>query len=254
MNNSKKLPISVCILVKNEEHNLVNSLPPLSIFKEILVYDSGSTDSSIELCKKYNAKIIKGEWLGFSQSRKKLFSQAVQPWIFWLDADEVVTPELVEELKVKFSRDIQVSGFEINRMVFFLGKWIKHGEWYPDWNIRIFRSNNWEILDREVHESVHIRGKVTRLSSLLEHHSYKNWDDRKARVDKYSELWANMRMTDELRNLTYGEEYLRAGWRFFRSYFIKLGFMDGLIGLKIAISIAREVTIKYKKLRILSSK
>ena len=69
-----KLPISVCILVKNEESNLINSLPALSIFKEVLVYDSGSIDSSIELCKKYNAKIIKGEWLGFSQSRKKLFS------------------------------------------------------------------------------------------------------------------------------------------------------------------------------------
>lgn len=254
MDNSKKLPISVCILVKNEEDNLVNSLPPLSIFKEVLVYDSGSIDSSIELCKKYNAKIIKGEWLGFSQSRKKLFSQAVQPWIFWLDADEVVTPELVEELKVKFSGDIKVSGFEINRMVFFLGKWIKHGEWFPDWNIRIFRSNNWQILDREVHESVRITGEVTKLNSLLVHHSYKNWNDRKARVENYSTLWANMRMADEHSNVIYGEEYLRAGWRFFRAFLLKRGFLDGLIGLKIAISIASEVTIKYKKLRILSSK
>lgn len=253
MSNCNKLPISVCILVKNEEDNLINSLPPLSIFKEVLVYDSGSTDKSLEICRNYGMKVIKGEWLGFSESRKKLFSEASQPWIFWLDADEVVTQELAEELKIKFSREIQVSGFEINRMVFFLGKWIKHGEWYPDWNIRIFRSNDWEILDREIHESVRIRGKVTRLNSLLEHHSYKNWKDREARVEKYSDLWASMKMTNDC-NVTYGEEYLRAGWRFFRSYFIKLGFMDGVIGLKIAISIASEVTMKYRKLRTLLSK
>jgi len=248
-----KLPISVCILVKNEEVNLRRALPPLAIFEEVLVYDSGSTDKSIEICESYGAKVIRGEWLGFPRSREKLFSLASQPWIFWLDADEVVTHELAEELKSQFADEIKVSGFEMNRMVFFLGKWIRHGEWFPDWNLRIFRSEDWQILDQEVHESVRVSGKVHRLSSHLEHHSYKNWDDRKTRADKYSDLWAKMKSSNG-QTVAFGEEYLRAIWRFFRAFFLKGGFIDGVVGLKIAISIASEVILKYKKLRLLSSK
>ena len=246
------MPISVCILVKNEEENLINSLPPLSIFEEILVYDSGSTDQSTEICQNYGAKIIRGEWHGFSESRKKLFSQATMPWIFWLDADEVLTKELAEELKAEFSRGVQASGFEINRMVFFQGKCIKHGEWFPDWNIRIFNSKEWQISGHEVHESVSVTGTVIRLNSLLEHHSYKNWEDRQARIEKYSDLWANMKLSDN-RKVIYGEEYLRAGWRLLRALILKGGFLDGLIGFKIAISIASETKLKYKKLRMLRS-
>ena len=253
MGNKEKLPISVCILVKNEEENLRRSLPPLSIFKEILIYDSGSTDRSIEVCENFGASIIRGEWLGFPQSRKKLFSLASQPWIFWLDADEVVTYELTVELKSKFANQIKVSGFEMNRMIFFLGKWIRHGEWFPDWNLRIFKSQEWQILDQEVHESVRVSGKVGRLSSHLEHYSYKNWDDRRTRADVYSDLWAKMKSSNG-QTVAFGEVYLRASWRFFRALILKRGFLDGLIGFKIAISIASEVILKYKKLHLLSSK
>jgi glycosyltransferase involved in cell wall biosynthesis len=253
MGDPEKIPISVCILVKNEEENLLRSLPPLSIFNEILVYDSGSTDKSIEICEKYGAKVISGEWLGFPRSREKLFSLASQPWIFWLDADEVVTSELGCEIKSLFNSPPEVDGFEINRIVFFLDKWIKHGEWFPDWNLRIFKSSEWKIVDQDVHESVRISGKVLQLNSLLEHYSYKNWDDRKARIDRYSELWARMKSADG-RKVIYGEEYIRAGWRFFRAFFLKYGFLDSITGFKIAISIDSEVILKYKKLRLFSSK
>lgn len=253
MDNSKKLPISVCILVKNEEDNLINSLPPLSIFKEVVIYDSGSTDNSIELCEKYNANIISGEWLGFSRTRNKLFQQATQPWVFWLDADEVITAELSDEIQKVFSSEIHVNGFEVNRMVYFLGKWIRHGEWFPDWNLRIFRASGWRINNREVHESISIKGNVTRLNSLIEHHSYKSWDDRKSRVEIYSSLWAKMKLKDG-RKAIRGEGLLRASWRFLRAYFIKLGCLDGKIGLKLSISIASEVFLKYEKLRHLASR
>ena len=141
MSEAQKLPISVCMLVKNEADRLVKSLPPLSIFEEVLVYDSGSTDESIDICKKYHAKVIQGEWLGFPGTRKKLFTQASQPWIFWLDADEAVTAELSKELSAINLESSDCEGFEINRKVFFENKWINHGEWFPDWNIRIFRSD-----------------------------------------------------------------------------------------------------------------
>ena len=253
MSNSMKLPISVCMLVKNEEENLLKSLPSLSVFEEILVYDSGSTDNSQLICQQHGVKIIEGDWHGFSRTRTKLFSQACQPWVFWLDADEIVTDQLIDELQAIYKSEIKVNGFLINRMVFFQGKWVRHGEWFPDWNLRIFRADFWEIKDYEVHESIDLTGKSFRLSGIIEHYSYKNWADRNNRVESYSTLWAEMKKREGKQTL-HGEGFIRAAWRFFRSYFIKLGFMDGLIGLRVAISIAREVLLKYRKLSLLNSR
>ena len=252
MTETQKLPISVCMLVKNEADRLVKSLPPLSIFEEVLVYDSGSTDESVSICKKYHVKVIRGEWHGFSETRKKLFSQAQQPWVFWLDADEVITPELDKELKGINFESSTCEGFEVNRKVFFEKQWITHGEWFPDWNLRIFRSNCWEVKHRDVHEGIAIKGTSKRLEGLLEHHSYRNWNDRNLRMEKYSELWAQMKLKEGVKTFM-GEGTLRAIWRFFRNYIIKLGFLDGILGLKISISIAKEVNLKYMKLYQLHS-
>jgi glycosyltransferase involved in cell wall biosynthesis len=252
MSAAQKLPISVCMLVKNEEDRLTKSLPPLSIFEEVLVYDSGSTDESIEICKKYHAKVIQGEWLGFPETRKILFAQASQPWIFWLDADEVVTADLSKELLAINFESPNCEGFEVNRKVFFENKWINHGEWFPDWNIRIFRSDSWKMESQDVHEGIIIKRTLKRLNGLLEHHSYRDWEDRNSRIEKYAELWAQMKLHKGV--ITFmGEGTLRAIWRFFRNYIIKLGFLDGILGLKISISIAKEVNLKYKKLYQLDS-
>ena len=252
MTEGQKLPVTICMLVKNEADRLVNSLPPLSIFQEIIVYDSGSTDESIGLCKKYNAHVIQGEWLGFSETRKSLFRQASQPWIFWLDADEVLTPELDKELKGIDFESSTCEGFEVNRKVFFENQWINHGEWFPDWNLRIFRSNCWEMEHRDVHEGIVIKGTSVRLNGLLEHHSYRNWNDRNLKMEKYSELWARMKLKAGVKTFM-GEGTLRAIWRFFRNYIIKLGFLDGILGLKVSISIAKEINLKYFKLYQLHS-
>ena len=100
---------------------------------------------------------------------------------------------------------------------------------------------------RDVHEGIVIKGNSKRLKGLLEHHSYRNWNDRNLRIEKYSELWAQMKLHKGVKTFM-GEGTLRAIWRFFRNYFIKLGFLDGMLGLKLSISIAKEVNLKYKKL------
>lgn len=252
MTETQKLPVSVCMLVKNEEDRLINSLPPLSIFKEVLIYDSGSTDESINICKKYHARVIQGEWLGFSETRKKLFFQVSQPWIFWLDADEVVTAELSRELRAINFENPHCEGFDLNRKVFFENKWINYGEWFPDWNLRIFRSDSWKMEHRDVHEGIIIKGTSKRLNGLLEHHSYRDWNDRNSRVKRYAELWAQMKFSEGISPFA-GEGSSRAIWRFFRNYIIRLGFLDGVLGFKISLSIAKEVNLKYKKLHQLHS-
>lgn len=245
---SGKLPISVCILVLNEEDRLERCLAGLDDFAEIVVLDSGSTDRSLEICRSRGAVVHQGEWLGFGRMRRRLFSLASQPWIFWLDADEVVRRELADEIRKVFARPVDCDAFAINRMVFFAGRWIRHGEWFPDWNVRLFRCDRWEMEPREVHESVTIKGRTGRLREYLEHHTYRDWNDRERRLRRYAELWARQKAAEGKRTSPLSGP-LRSAWRFFRGYVLRRGFLDGSAGFEIALSNAREVALKYRLLR-----
>ena len=245
---TEKLPISVCILVLNEEDRLERCLAALEEFAEVVALDSGSTDRTLDICRARGVRIQRGEWLGFGRMRRKLFPLASRPWILWLDADEVVRPELVEEIRLVFSRPLEYDAFEINRMVCFDGRWIEHGDWFPDWNIRLFRSDRWRMEPREVHESISIDGRVGRLRGLLEHHTYRDWDDRNRRMRRYAELWARQKAAEGKKAPCWAGP-LRSAWRFFRGYVLKRGFLDGSTGFRIALSNAREVAVKYRLLR-----
>jgi len=243
-----KLPVSVCLLAFNEEDRLPRCLEKLVNFNDILVLDSGSTDRSLSICKKYGAQIMEHSWLGFGKMRRKLFSAATQPWILWLDADEVISDSLNEELQALFSQDQECEAYEINRMVFFNNRWIRHGDWFPDWNVRLFKRDCWDMDERMVHESLTITGKVGRLNGLLEHHTYRNWADQRKRAERYAYLWAEQHANHEKAcGPVLGAT--KALWRFVRGYIVKLGFLDGILGFQIALACAREVALKYRLLR-----
>ena len=160
-----KLPVTACMLVKNEADRLSRVLPSLALFDEILVFDSGSEDQSIQTCLDAGAKVDEVKWEGFGTTRKKLFSAASSPWIFWIDADEVVTPELADELKALFAGTGPGDrGYEVNRIVRFEDRWIRHGEWFPDWNLRFFRADSWSMEEVAVHERVDLRGRKARIA------------------------------------------------------------------------------------------
>ena len=164
----KSLPISVCILTLNEEENLVRTLPPLKRFAEVLVFDSGSTDRSVQMCREAGAVIHEVPWEGFGTTRRKLFEAASQPWILWLDADEVITDELLDEISQLFANgEPGKKAYSINRMVYFEGKWIRHGEWFPDWVMRLFPADCWEMIELDVHESVKVSCPTGRLHQLI---------------------------------------------------------------------------------------
>jgi len=241
-----KLPISVCILVKNEADRLPKTLPKLGDFAEVIVLDTGSEDDSIAIAEQYGASVHTAEWEGFAGSRRRLFNLAQQPWIFWLDADEVFTDELLADLKVLFTKEPQEAAFWVNRIVYFEGKWIRHGDWFPDWNIRLFRKEAWTMPERAVHESLAIEGEVGRLHSLLEHYTYRDLDDQRRRCERYAKLWAAQH-----KDRTYYpmQPAMRGAWRFLRGYLLKRGFRDGKAGLRIALANARETRLKYRLLR-----
>jgi (heptosyl)LPS beta-1,4-glucosyltransferase len=245
---SKSLPISVCMLILNEEDRLKKTLPKLSQFAEIIVFDSGSTDDSVRLCKDANALVFQTQWEGFGKTRKKLFEAAKQPWILWLDADEIITDKLSKELEELFKNKPSFDAYRINRMVFFLGRWIKHGDWFPDWNTRLFKNDVWDMDDSEVHERLKISGSIARLNGRLEHHSFRDWDDYKKRCERYSQLWAKQKKL-EGKTASHFDPLSHAIWSFLRSYFIKRGFFDGAAGFKIAMGNASAVHRKYALLR-----
>lgn len=239
------------MLVLNEEDRLPRSLPPLAGFAEIVVLDSGSSDRSPELCREHGCRVVEAAWEGFGAMRQRLFSLAKEPWVLWLDADEVVTEELLEELEALFGEGGEgdlMDAYEINRMVSFGGRWVRHGDWFPDWNIRLFRSGVWSIEPRAVHEEIEIDGRVGRLEGLLEHHTYRSWEDQRARSERYARLWAEEQAKRGRRANALSGPF-HAVWKFFRGYFLKRGCCDGRLGLRVAWVNAREVWWKYEILR-----
>jgi hypothetical protein len=155
-----------------------------------------------------------------------------------------LTAELVGELRALFARGPEHAAYRINRVMFFQNQWIRHGEWYPDRVLRLFRADAWSLPVREVHESVDIDGSIGELRGELPHYSYQDWEDRNRRIEKYAGLWACQEIAKGRKSIPL-EAYLRAAWRFFRAYVIKLGFLEGLLGYRIASSCAREVRLKY---------
>ena len=246
----EKLPISVCILVKNEAERLPRCLGGLHSFAEVLVLDTGSTDQSVAIAKKYGAKVESSPWLGFTKNRRQLFSKATQSWILWLDADEVITEGLLGSI-AKFIQNVPASigGAKINRMVYFENKWVRHGHWFPNWNGRLFRANSWEMQDRDVHESISLKqGEWVQIDGLLEHYSFRNWEDFRRRSEKYAKLWAEQKRKEGKKGGII-KGLLHASWSFFRGYVMRKGFLDGWMGLRIAWSVSGEVMLKYKILQ-----
>lgn len=245
---SAPLPITVCTLCLNEAKNLPRCLSQIDAFEEWLVLDTGSSDDSIQIARDLGARVEETPWKGFSATRDEHFKLATQPWILWLDADEELTPAFVEELRNLLPKIEHHSAYEINRLMFFEGKWIRHGDWFPDRVTRLFKADSWTMPHREIHESVEISGTVGRLIETVPHYSYADWADRQKRVESYTTLWAGQQHKRGKTCSPLGP-FVRGGWKLFRGLIVKKGFLDGSMGWKVAWSNALEVYLKYQKLR-----
>lgn len=245
------MKISFCLITLNEEDNLPRCLRSCAdLADEIIVLDSGSTDGTERIARKFGARWQHQDWLGYVGQKNKVVSMAKNPWVFSLDADEELSPVLRDEIKLfrRVEPATDRSGFSMPRCVFYEGKWIRHGDWYPDRLVRLFRRDRVRFVGGKVHERLEVDGRIVSLHGELCHHSFKDAADHWARCQKYARLWAE---TQHEEGQTAGPlaPYGHAAFRWLRGYIFRRGFLDGRRGWRIAGLSAREVFLKYRLLR-----
>ena len=161
------LSLSIVIITKNEESNLARTLQSVTWADEIVIVDSGSTDRTCEIAESFHAKFFVEEWKGFAAQKNSALQKATGDWVLSLDADEEVEPALADEIRQTLSANPSASGFWIPRKNFFLGRWIRHGGFYPDPKLRLFRRGAGKFEDRLVHEDIKISGPTAKLRIIF---------------------------------------------------------------------------------------
>jgi len=244
------IPVSVVIVTHNEERNIEDALRSAVDFQEIIVVDSFSSDGTTALCRKYTDKIFQHEWQGFARQKQMAVDHASCDWVFILDADERITPALQKEIS-RAAADPTLhtphgyDGFLVPRKNYFLGKWIRHSGWWPDYTLRLFRKSAGRLEDRAVHEKVVLQGKTGRLDSPFEHYTYPSISDFLRKMDRYSDLAAlEIRKN---RRPGIASLILRPLFTSFKMYVLKLGFLDGMHGLLLAGLYGYYTFLKYAR-------
>lgn len=242
------MKISASIIVFNEEENIAELCETISWCDEIVIVDSSSTDKTVEIAEKYTDKIFQREFKGYKDKHEFADSKTTGDWIFWIDADERVTPELresIENLKKLNEADLP-DGFWIARKTWYLGRWIKHSGWYPDYQMRLYRksASYWDGVSP--HETARVKGQTEKLKGEFLHYTKKNLSEHHHVLDRYSGLAAEY-MFNNSKKVGAFILFFNPISAFLRHYIIKQGFRDGVPGLIIAMFTAYSVFLKYAK-------
>lgn len=250
-----RVPVSACVLTCNDEDILPRCLDSLAFADEIVVVvDAKSRDGSEKIAREKATTVAVHRYLGDIEQKRHAISLASNPWILLLDSDEVVSDALATQLCEFFSQreslanaNSQIAGCEVNRLTFHLGRWLRHGDFYPDWKLRLFRRESARVLGRNPHGRVGVAGPVQRLSGDLEHYSYRNLSDQVQRIQRFSDAAAESLVRED-RRFRLLDLCARPAARFFRAYVLKRGFLDGMPGFIVAVATAIYVFLKYAKL------
>jgi len=219
---------------------------------EIVVVDSFSSDKTVDIAREYTSRVFQNKWSNFSQQKNLALGKASSQWVLNIDADERVTPELKKEILTIINSEFQsFDGYYIPRKNHYMGMWIRHCGWYPDYKLRLFRRGKGRFNERIVHESVVVEGRKGYLKSYLSHNSYKDLSDHLSRIDRFSSLAAQEMFKDGKKAGVF-DLLFRPLTRFIKMYLLKKGYLDGIYGLVVSIMGSFYVFTKYLKLWELS--
>ena len=249
----KNLPLSVCMVSGAEAHRIGRALQSVAGWaaEVVIVLNEEVTDGTDRLAAQYEAKVFREPWRGFVAQKNSAAEKASQPWILGLDADEVVTPELRAEIERTLTdpvRSSECAAFSFPRCTYYCGRWIRHGDWYPDRVLRLWKrgAGQWEGI--EPHAALRVAGKVGRLDNDLHHFSNESIDRQIAKIAPYSDWFVKHRL-EQGRGTGFWDLAVRPWWRFLRAYIFKLGFLDGWPGYYIAWLSAFSAVTRYTKVR-----
>lgn len=237
--------VSACIITYNEADRIEACLRSASFCDELLVVDSHSSDDTRARAAALGARVIERDWPGYRSQKQFAVEAARHDWVLCLDADERVSAPLRAELEaLRAGGFAGAAGWSIPRITDYFGRFLRHGNAYPDRLVRLFdrRRGGWS--GYEVHENTRVSGRIARLHGHLEHYSYRSLGDHLARMQRYADLMAQA-MYDAGRRCGLAPVLLNAQWRFVRGYLLRLGFLDGWRGLVFALIESQYVRRKY---------
>ncbi len=240
--------LSVTIITLNEEKNLRACLESVAFADEIIVVDSGSEDQTLSIAREFTDQVFQEPWQGFARQKNLAQDKALGPWILNVDADERVTPGLKEEILWLLRNGSPYTGFRIPRKNFFCGQWIRHGGWYPNYQLRLYQKEAGSFTQREVHEQVVIKGRVGILKTPLEHFTHDSLSDYLNRMDRYSDLSAEQYLL-EGKKVSWLEILFRTKYTFLKMWLLQGGILDGANGFVLAVLYSYYTFIKYAKLK-----
>ena len=246
------MKLSAIVITFNEEHIIEDCLRAIDFADEIIVIDSGSTDDTVNICRQFTPNVHITDWPGFGKQRNRALAHATHDWVLTIDADQVVTPALAQEIKqLDLNRDF--TAYSAPAQSYYCGKAIKHGAWKDERAIVLFNQQTAKYDERDIHEGLVFSGakNIGKLEHHLDHYSFINLTQVLDKVNSYSTSSAQMK-AKQGKNSSFGKALGHGAWTFIRDYVIKCGFLDGKEGFMLAVSNAEGCYYHYLKLLYLN--
>lgn len=240
--------LSVIIIALDEEQRLGDCLASVSFADEVIVLDSGSTDATRDIAAAHGARVeVAADWRGYGVQKNRALDLATQDWVFSIDADERLTPELAQSIRQVMSAVGGPDCYEMSRSNYFCGRFLRYSGASPDYVLRLFRREKARFSDDLVHERVICDGPVGRLEGKLLHYSFRDFAEVLKKVDGYSTASARQAL-EAGKTATFGKAVARGLWTFLRTYILRRGFLDGAHGFAWAVSQAEGTYYRYLKI------
>ena len=244
--------LSVILITKNEAELVGRCLESVKWADEIVVLDSGSTDDTVAICRRYTDRVVVTDWPGFGPQKNRALAMATGDWVLSIDADEEVTPALAQEIQQVLQAP-QAQGYTLPRLSSYCGRFMRHSGWWPDPVLRLFKREAGSFTPARVHERVVVDGAVLALEHTLLHHSFRSLDQVLNKVNHYSHEGA-LALQAQGSRASLSSAIGHGLWSFIRTYFLKRGFLDGREGFILAVSNAEGTYYRYLKLMYLQDK
>jgi glycosyltransferase involved in cell wall biosynthesis len=240
--------LSVILITKNESAHIDACLASVAFADEWIVVDSGSSDDTCERALRFGANVVvTSDWPGFGAQKQRALDRASGRWVLAIDADERVTPELAESIRRAVAAEGGPDAYELSRLSSFCGRWIRHGDWYPDRVLRLWRRGKARFSADRVHERAVAEGPAGRLEGELLHLTMPTLDDALAKMNRYSSEGAAQALAAGKRG-GLASAIVHAAWAFGRGYVLRRGFLDGAAGFTVAVYIAEVTFWRYRKM------